>query len=220
MEYLPNGTLYDMIHKNTKIGKDNAKHIFLQLIYVINYLHHEKHIVHRDLKSQNIMLDENYNIRVIDFGLSRIFETENSLLYTRCGSLATTAPEIILNQPYNNKCDIWSLGIIFYEMLCGKLPFYGNNRNALFKQILSNEPDCNLISTDLTNLIQQFLKKKSTERNSLSNCQTYSSLFMSGYQQKLNSIPQMWKLFMKILSSAMIPLNSLMEKVKKSKIIY
>jgi serine/threonine protein kinase len=74
------------------------------------------------------MLDENYNIRVIDFGLSIIFEAENSVLCTRCRSLATTAPETILNQSYNNKCDIWSLGIIFYEMLSRKLPFYSKNQ--------------------------------------------------------------------------------------------
>jgi serine/threonine protein kinase len=132
------------------------------------------------------MLDENYNIRVIDFGLGKGFESDNSLLYTRCGSFASSAPEIILNQPYNHKCDIWSLGIIFYEMLFGKLPFYSTNQQALFKQILNNEPDYQLISKNLVNLLQQLLAKNPIDRISLSNCQKYSSLLFSTYQQQLN----------------------------------
>jgi serine/threonine protein kinase len=133
MEYLPNGTLHEFIKKYQKFEEDHAKRLFLQLIAVLDYLHHKKHIVHRDLKSENIMLDKNYNIRVVDFGFSRTFQSDDSLFYTKCGSLSFVAPEIIFGQPYNSKCDIWSSGIILYHMLCGKFPFDGKDLNIFLK---------------------------------------------------------------------------------------
>jgi serine/threonine protein kinase len=147
MEYLPNGNLYDFMKINKKIEETDAKKLFLQLIEVIKYLHHNKNLVHRNLKLQNIMLDKNYNIRIIDFNLSRTFQSGKSMFYTKCGSLASVAPEIISRQPYNAKCDIWSSGIILYQMIYGKLPFDGKNKYALCQQILFNEPNYDGISS-------------------------------------------------------------------------
>jgi serine/threonine protein kinase len=76
MEYLPNGNLHDFIRKNNKLEENYAKRLFLQLISVLDYLHNQKYIVHRDLKSENIMLDKYYNIRVIDFGFSKTFQSD------------------------------------------------------------------------------------------------------------------------------------------------
>jgi serine/threonine protein kinase len=195
MEYLPNGTLHDFITKNIKLDESIAKRLFIQLITVLDYLHNEKHIVHRDLKPKNIMLDKNYNIRVIIFGLSKNYQSDHSMLYTKCVSLISAPPEMISGQPYNAKCDIWSSGIILYMMICGKLPFDGKNQNDLFRKILNNEPIYEEISTDLANLIQQHLKKNSNDRISLSDIQKHRCLQFLDYKQFLKStITQLMKL--------------------------
>jgi serine/threonine protein kinase len=168
MEYVPNGTLSNYIEQSISIDGNDVKLLFLQLMSVLDYLHNVKHIIHRDLKSQNIMLDKKYNIRVVDFGLSKIVQSDDLLHQTRCGTPLFTAPEIIVGNPYNNKCDIWSTGIILYHMLLGKLPFYDRNLNFLFQKIAFTESDFSGISADLTSLIKGLLKKNPKERHSLS----------------------------------------------------
>jgi serine/threonine protein kinase len=133
------------------------------------------------------MLDKFFNVGVIDFGLSAIFQSDNPMLFTKCGSLASAPPEMILGQPYNAKCDIWSSGIILYKMVCGKLPFYGENQTILFQQILSSEPKYEGISPELTSLIQQCLKKNPDERISLLDIQNQPSLLLFDYSQLLKS---------------------------------
>jgi serine/threonine protein kinase len=187
IEYLPNGTLHDLISKKKKLEEIEAKRLFLQLISVLDYLQNEKQIVHRDLKSKNIMLDKNYNIRVIDFGFSKRFQTENSLFSTLCGSPESVAPEITLGKPYNMKCDIWSAGTIMYEMIYGNVPFSDENQKVLFDKIQKSEPNYHGISTDFTNLIQDLLKKKPEDRISLSSIKNHPYLLSFGYHQQLNS---------------------------------
>jgi serine/threonine protein kinase len=120
MEYCPNGNLSDLIKKYNKLDENTAMHIILQLLSALIYLHLTKHILHRDLKTKNIMFDQHYNIRLIDFGFSKQFEPENTVLHTNCGTPTYMTPEIIQDKSYNSQCDIWSSGIILYEMLMGK----------------------------------------------------------------------------------------------------
>ena len=113
-----------------------AKIIFKELISGLKYLY-ELNICHRDLKPQNILLDENYTIKISDFGLARL-NNENNLMDTICGSPIYMAPEIMKYNKYDNKADIWSLGIIFYELLTGRTPFKVKNHQELPTK-LSNE---------------------------------------------------------------------------------
>jgi serine/threonine protein kinase len=180
MEYLPNGTLHDFIKKNKKLEESDAKTLFIQVISVLNYLHFERHFVHRDLKTQNIMLDRHYNIRLIDFGISKTFQSNYSSFYTVCESSQYATPEVILGQPYTTKCEIWCSGIILYEMVCGILPFNDKNRDNLFEQIKNNEPNYDGISQDLRCLIQNLLKKNPNKRISLSEIKkNFSFLFLN-----------------------------------------
>ena len=88
----------------------------------VEYMH-RLGIAHRDLKPENILLDVDYNIKLIDFGLSNYVE-EGKLLSTACGSPCYAPPEMVSGKKYDGKVgDIWSLGIIFYGMICGSLPF-------------------------------------------------------------------------------------------------
>jgi serine/threonine protein kinase len=187
MEYVPNGTLHDFISKKKNIGENETKRLFLQLIAVLGYLHNDKHVIHRDLKSKNILLDKNFNIRVIDFGFSKQFKSENDLFRTICGSYESIAPEITLGKPYNMKCDIWSAGTILYEMISGNVPFSDINQKILFQKIQESKPIYEGIPNELTNLIQDMLKKKPEDRISLSSIQNHSYLHSFCYKQLLDS---------------------------------
>lgn len=113
LEYVENGNLLTYIYNNYNINENNARRILYQLINAIEYLHEIK-IVHRDLKPENILLDNNNNVKLIDFGLSTIYR-KNCLLTTSCGSPFYTSPEILLGQKYEAELtDVWSLGIILF----------------------------------------------------------------------------------------------------------
>jgi len=92
-------------------------------------------VVHRDFKPENLLLDEDDNLKIVDFGLSNLMKS-GELLRTSCGSPNYASPEIVSNVPYSGaECDIWSIGVILYAMLCGKLPFDEDNNREVFKKI-------------------------------------------------------------------------------------
>lgn len=137
-----------------------------QVVSSIAYCH-AKGIVHRDLKAENVMLkdivDENSNevqIKIIDFGISCKIEP-NQTLTEAFGTPYYIAPEVI-KQNYNEKCDIWSIGVIFYIILCGYPPFRGRTREVLNEKILKgeysfDEKEWENISNDCKDLIRQML---------------------------------------------------------------
>ena len=154
MEPCMNGSLFDKIlEKGTFSEKETIK-IMIALLSSLNYCHQNK-IIHRDIKPENILLvnptvlssnKENklvyeYDLRIIDFGLSHIYNRKetNSLLSSSVGSPYFMAPEV-LNERYNSKCDVWSLGILFYFLISGIPPFYSDSIPELFKLILNSEP--------------------------------------------------------------------------------
>ena len=140
MEYCKHGELFDYIVKNEKLSEEESSIFFYQLINGIEYIH-SKGISHRDLKPENLLLAENKILKIIDFGLSHEFEGEE-LLKTKCGSPSYAAPEIICCPSYDGfKVDVWCCGIILYAMLCGYLPFEGEDNNILFQNILNCDPD-------------------------------------------------------------------------------
>ena len=149
MEYCKHGELFDYIVKNEKLSEDESSIFFYQLINGIEYIH-SKGISHRDLKPENLLLAENKILKIIDFGLSHEFEGDE-LLKTKCGSPSYAAPEIICCPFYDGfKVDVWCCGIILYAMLCGYLPFEGEDNNILFQNILNCAPDFPPFLSDLS----------------------------------------------------------------------
>ena len=140
MEYCEKGELFNHIEKETHLSNDEAACYFYQLINGLEYIH-QKGIVHRDLKLENILLNKNNILKIIDFGLSNHYD-KNELLTTPCGSPSYASPEILSGKQYDGiMIDIWSTGIILYAMLCGYLPFDDENQLILYQKIINCELD-------------------------------------------------------------------------------
>jgi len=157
LEYCENGDLYKFLNKRPMKEK-YAKKYMAQLVNGLKYLYEMK-IIHRDLKPQNIMITKDNIIKISDFGFARYFES-NKMLNTLCGTPLYMAPEIICDNNYNNKSDLWSIGIILYEIIFGIRPYNGNNLTNLMKCINTSEinfPKKINISNDCKNLIKSLL---------------------------------------------------------------
>ncbi|KAI5529944.1 serine/threonine kinase family [Trichomonas vaginalis G3] len=130
----PNGELFKYIIENKKLGEENAKIIFKEIVAGLAYVH-SLNIAHRDLKPENILLSETNHIKITDFGFSR-YVGENGWVKTSCGSPCYASPECISGEQYDGiKSDMWSIGVILFAMVTGMLPWTKRNKNALFKQI-------------------------------------------------------------------------------------
>lgn len=138
MDYCENGELFDYIASKQHLAEEESAFLFYQLINGVEYIHY-KNIVHRDLKPENLLLTKNRTLKIIDFGLSRHYGND-TILSTKCGSPSYAAPEIIKSIVYDGyKTDVWCCGIILYAMLCGYLPFEGENNQELFKTIIEGK---------------------------------------------------------------------------------
>jgi serine/threonine protein kinase len=160
MEYAECGSLSGFIAENGAFSEAQARFYFSQLVAVLEYLHCELCVVHRDLKAENVLLDRNNNIRVIDFGLSKQFSATHPLLNTACGSPAYASPEMIKGQPYSQACDVWSAGIFLFSILVGRLPFDDDNLQRLLQKIVYTEidyPPC--LSPAVLDLLRKLLAK-------------------------------------------------------------
>lgn len=189
MEYVNGKTLLDYVNEHSALNDSQIRKFFQQLISIIHYLHNEMHVVHRDLKAENILVDSDDNIRLIDFGFSTFIENDQ-FLKTICGSPAYLAPEIINRQPYSKAVDIWSAGIILYAISHQTLPFYNNNTVIMLSNIVNNEPTFSpFLSPLLIDLLSQMLVKNPLERIPLENIEkhgwfkaqipyNYSNLFL------------------------------------------
>jgi len=129
--YCQGGELFHYIIEKKYLSEDVAAYIMKQLFAALDYLH-SKRISHRDIKPENFMLykkDDMTCIKMIDFGLSKDYSAQDTM-HTMSGSPYYIAPEVFL-QKYNSKIDIWSMGVVLYIMLSGKVPFPGRTEHEI-----------------------------------------------------------------------------------------
>jgi non-specific serine/threonine protein kinase len=167
MENIIGGNLLNAINKMTKLSESIARNIFKQLIETIKYIHN-KGIVHRDIKPDNILLNINNNIKLCDFGVSKEIK-KGQLITDSCGTPAFIAPEILLDEPYDPyMTDIWSSGVVLYVMVSGFFPFTGINESSLHRHILSGKfPKIQNISNNLADLLNKILELNPRKRINL-----------------------------------------------------
>ncbi|CAF0932328.1 unnamed protein product [Adineta steineri] len=128
-------------HTNQKMSEDNIWKVFIQLILALRYIHKQKGIVHRDLTANNIMLDDEYRVKITDFGLAKLHNDDCSKMTSVVGTMYYACPEIIQHLSYNEKADIWSLGCVLYHMAVLVPPFYTSNLLLLATKICTSEYD-------------------------------------------------------------------------------
>lgn len=121
-EYMPRGSLYDYLHKQKGTFKlPSLLKVAIDVSKGMNYLHKNK-ILHRDLKAANLLMDENEVVKVADFGVARV-QDQSGVMTAETGTYRWMAPEVIEHKPYNHKADIFSFGVVLWELLTGKLPY-------------------------------------------------------------------------------------------------
>eukprot|EP00027_Filamoeba_sp_ATCC50430_P011158 CAMPEP_0168560702 /NCGR_PEP_ID=MMETSP0413-20121227/11201_1 /TAXON_ID=136452 /ORGANISM="Filamoeba nolandi, Strain NC-AS-23-1" /LENGTH=476 /DNA_ID=CAMNT_0008592021 /DNA_START=139 /DNA_END=1569 /DNA_ORIENTATION=+ len=124
MEFVSGGELYDLIVQNDKLTEEHARKLFRQILCALKYCH-DHLVIHRDLKPENILLDDDGNVKITDFGVSNMMRP-GIRLSSQCGTKLYSAPEILTSKSYiGPEVDIWSLGVILYNMVTGCIPWEG-----------------------------------------------------------------------------------------------
>ena len=179
MEYCEKGELFDYIVNKERLNPAEASLFFYQLINGVEYIH-KQGFAHRDLKPENLLLTKEKILKIIDFGLCHDFDGEN-FLHTKCGSPSYAAPEILKGFPYDGfKTDIWCCGIILYAMLCGYLPFDGDNNQEIFQSIVECKPEFpDFLEDDSVNLLIWILNSDPKERISIEEIK-YHPFYLKG----------------------------------------
>lgn len=170
-ELCEGGELFDTIIAKKHLEEVDSAIIMFQLFGAIAYCH-SQNIMHRDLKTENILLERkkrngNYRIKLIDFGIAKILEKgefETSL----SGTCFYIAPEVI-QKNYDKRCDLWSCGVILYILLCGRMPFGGNDNREIFRNIQKGHYDMNIppfptVSNEAKDLIDKLLQQDPNKR--------------------------------------------------------
>jgi calcium-dependent protein kinase len=178
-EFCEGGELFDKVVDKGSFKEDEASQVIKQLVSAINYIH-SNNIVHRDLKPENILLDTKKNniIKIIDWGTARFFDKDkNKKMNKVSGTPYYIAPEVLFEK-YDEKCDVWSCGVIMYILLCGYPPFNGETDNEILAKIKSGkftfpEEEWGSLSNECKDLIKCMLEFDPKKRYSAAQCLTH-----------------------------------------------
>ena len=150
-EFIPGGDLFNYLKVETTFSLDKVQFYSSQIIIVLDYLHNKK-IIYRNLKPENILINKNGYIKLFDFELAKIIKDRT---YTMCGTPGYLAPEIILNKGYGLSIDWWAFGVLLYEMISGVEPFYDDEPMKTYDNILNGNL---LFSSDFNSLSKSLIK--------------------------------------------------------------
>jgi RAC serine/threonine-protein kinase len=138
MEYVNGGELFFHLSRERVFSEDRTRFYGAEIISALAYLH-SQNIIYRDLKLENLLLDKDGHIKIADFGLCKEDITYGRTTKTFCGTPEYLAPEVLEDNDYGRAVDWWGIGVVMYEMMCGRLPFYNRDHDVLFTLILMEE---------------------------------------------------------------------------------
>ena len=136
MEYCSGGELFFHLRKVKRMSEEMARFYFWEICLAIEYLHN-RGIIYRDIKPENIFLDHEGHIRIGDFGLSKPDMDTNELTYSFCGSPEYMPPEIILKTGHTYTVDYYCMGALLYELVTGLPPYYSTNHDDIYESLLT-----------------------------------------------------------------------------------
>lgn len=133
LEYVNGGELFSYLRKEARLPNDTARFYSAEILLALQYLH-SLHVVYRDLKPENVLIDGNGHIKITDFGFAKVVEDKT---WTLCGTPEYLAPEMIQSKGHGKAVDWWALGILIFEMLAGYPPFYDSTPLAIYRKVLT-----------------------------------------------------------------------------------
>ncbi|GAB6020897.1 RAC-alpha serine/threonine-protein kinase [Chamberlinius hualienensis] len=164
MEYVNGGELFFHLSRERVFSEERTKFYGAEIICALAYLH-ENGIIYRDLKLENLLLDKEGHIKIADFGLCKEDISYGATTKTFCGTPEYLAPEVLEDNDYGRPVDWWGVGVVMYEMMCGRLPFYNKDHDVLFELILMEEVKFpRTISNEAKDLLSGLLVKDPTKR--------------------------------------------------------
>ncbi|CAE7809411.1 NEK1 [Symbiodinium microadriaticum] len=188
MDYADGGDVHMKIksREGALLPEEQILEWFVQTCFALKHVH-ERKVLHRDLKTQNIFLMSNGHVKLGDFGIARVLDATKDYARTMVGTPYYLSPEIIEDRPYNFKSDIWSLGVVLYEMTTLKHPFDADSLVILASKILKDQypPPDSSYSPDLLSLIRSMLCKDAQQRPLITKVLCYS--FLQDIMQHANS---------------------------------
>ena len=183
LEYASKGNLFYLIRKEKYLSEDTAFYFFIQVCSGIYYMH-KQGLIHRDIKPENILIKEGNIIKICDFGWC-VQSDHNQQRNTFCGTLEYMAPEMIQNKAHNHTLDVWSLGILLYELVHGRAPFTGVHPREISDKIMRGvirfKPG---LSNEYKDLVNQILKYECSERLPL--IKVFDHPWVKNFEKKYN----------------------------------
>ncbi|EPY28144.1 protein kinase, partial [Strigomonas culicis] len=226
LDYANAGDLRQEIKSRAKSGRLFEEHeagmLFLQVLLAVHHVH-TRHMIHRDIKSANILLCSNGLVKLGDFGFSRMYAAtvSDDVGRTFCGTPYYVAPEIWRRRPYSKKADMFSLGVLLYELLTLKRPFDGANMNEVMQKTLAGryDPLPSKISPEMKEMVSSLLAGDPRQRPSSSKLLNTAicKLFMSGLLEIVQSQPAFQgKLRTTITDQIQVTKHMLKNEIKKA----
>jgi serine/threonine protein kinase len=169
MEYVEGQTLRELLIENLKLKIEDSLDITFQLCAGLSEAH-QAGIVHRDIKPENILIDQKDNVKILDFGLAKLKGVSNLTKdSSTLGTIRYMSPEQVRGEEVDQRSDIWSVAVVFYELITGQVPFKGDYDQAILYAILNDKPGPilsrkDLVNSQLESIINKALMKEPDKR--------------------------------------------------------